>query len=1530
MAIDKITPTRLDRSSDFKLIPSTSMVDALNLIVTEDESGSGGDNVGDLGVLKNVKGNSAIQFHLDLDAILPGEAKIIGSVTDSKLKIVYFFVWHEKPNEHGVWAYDPYGKLPGETFYTNRIRKIHKSGLYKFSQHGFVKGDLIYTSQSRIANTLKKTSEFDKDTILYFTDNVNEPKKINVSAAITAQDGAYNASDKIDFVTACPKTPLYPITFEFNSDSSRSVSNFKSGPGFQFAYQAIYKDGVESAISTYSDIAFSPSILNSGTQLPVNHLYHNRCVLKIPFLGAEISSVRILARELNNPELVIIDQLDWNDNNNEVWNPNTGLYNFYNDRIVKGVSANEVNKQFDNLPRVAQAQAVVDNRLMYGNYLEGFNNLTTECSYTIDYKDREAEMVDFYLTLIPAVSEQQRAYSQEYTGSNPEDSAINKSAGYILEGTDLPSDIAPGTTINVEIKVAPNQNFHIYQAANSYHQSRHKGGFNQYLENDIDYSDPDTYNGSPWGLPDEEGSITEPYGHQSLNASGGRWLKDTVQGSGLVMDAFNALYGIPFSGDNFGVGGAGGSGDTGGINGGEGFGPIAPVWKTELGSESGTQKSVKYGTSAANPLILQGQQLIFSCSFTMGGSAGAGKEAVLSIVADLLGGREPTWGGGVESGFLNINNVQRTFSYDIDLDINNGDQYAEGDAVTKMITAVMEKTDTYNPYATPLGYFVINRAKVTFSLERDQFWRDTTEKHQMLRLVVDEIESRDDDSSIDLVTMVRKMWMDQPWQAITKDYLIDGDFSSFNNIFETTTIHDTHPTQGWHPPLSENVLEDFSYDYDTALNEWWGGGMGVFISGQQEFSLQPSIDGYTQLKKQRFLGYLDFSQGEGLDNFFRFNRNTYSQTTLNQGESEVFPFSLLDGEGGPGGIVGEDGSVAYGSEAEAITGNFASIPMLQEIPPFGYSSVPRRMSTFRTGVAFWLNTGGVPFMGTINTHTSRNLLLQQNVVMAGTPGRSFLPLMQGPNEDESLSNPSTQYWPYSNSGDFNLSFSNKHPQIEVLDSYLFFSISGAVEGGAYNRTFKSSANHDFGIIYYDERGRHGFVNHLKTVYVPGYSQQERGVAAYGRSCINLNIGHAPPDWAYYWKIAYTKNTSVQNFMQYSAGGAFLAPENSASLVQVEKIYVSLNYLQKSPISYVADWGARNPEGGLSMFKKIDGVSQKLRIISSYDLANSRSYFYNYEFDIIDIVLLGNTDNPLASDTDIVNKPWLQGEFVVLKNNPSALNFDYASILNENHYWATNCIVELYTPSRFQEEDERFYYEIGDTYETYRDVGNIYHSGNDEEGGNPSTSVTLYNGDVWWRKIPVNFREYDDGNYPDLIQINEENAANPSSSNFKSYYLETETASDLFKADASLIGRPNLIIEDAVETRREASITYSGKSNPNSSKINYSSFNLTLSNFKDLQQEFGDINYMCNISGDVFVIQSDKCTLVPASKTQFSDVQGGNTVAASKSPLGQERVFAGRSGCDNNPESAVQVGSYVYFAHKTLAKVFRFNPSEGVE
>ena len=807
-----------------------------------------------------------------------------------------------------------------------------------------------------------------------------------------------------------------------------------------------------------------------------------------------------------------------------------------------------------------------------------------------------------------------------------------------------------------------------------------------------------------------------------------------------------------------------------------------------------------------------------------------------------------------------------------------------------------------------------------------------------------------------LLAWLKKQNPGTPWIAISKDFFTGTlDIPAFEAGTTTSTPASTatvNNVQTTFLSAATNTIDDFDYRFfDPA-----------FYDASQVYGYDDSTDVGTvpfqndsynleaNLKLRLQLGYLEFTQTEDIPQFFRYNKDLYSSSVagaIGDGDgSELFQFSLLDGEGGPGGFLPFDTtemSEIDGSESQYFNFTFDSATSVSSVPGRTVLQTAKAQASGGVGNRTWVRFGGPRFLGAIDTKLTpfQWLVDQADVTSYGTDdfkktadkaiGRSYIPLMQGSsfqglkNEDDSVRFPysyprntpdtaNAAVWP------FPMDFSAKQTHIEVQDTLFDFGSEGATSG---DRTFKSSANHDFGIIYYDERGRHGFVNHLKTVYVPGYSQQERGVGNFGKSVINLLLDDTfkPPEWAHYYKLAYTKNTSVQNFIQYSAGGAFTETQDADSLVSDTKIYVSLNYLQESSISYVSDWGARNPQGGLSMFKAIDGVNQKLRVISAYTSENTRDFYYNYEFDIVDVVLLGDSDNPISTTPTL--EPWTQGEFVVLKNNQLANGFDYTSVVDGNSFWNNNCIVELYTPQKSSDDSSQFYYEIGDTY-------NVLNPGTSSRSHSES-NITLDKGDVWWRRVPVNFREYNEGEFQDLIQVTDDlEVANPSKSNFESYYLETETASDLFKADATLIGRPNIIVEDAVETIREASITYSGQSNPNSSKINYSSFNLTLSNFKELQEEFGDINYMCNMEGDVFVIQSDRCTLVPASKTLFSDVQGSSTVAASKSPLGQERVFAGRAGCDNNPESVVQVGAFVYFAHKNLGKVYRFNPSNGVQ
>jgi len=195
--IDKILPKKLDTSMDLKLTPKDSMIDALNVSITDSLS-SGDEGSGDVGVIKNVLGNTAVEGYNDFD-LLPDiyDYRILGTVTDQKTKIVYFFVYSNQNNINSIFAYDPQGRLPKSKTEPagkpNSIRLIMASSRFMFPQDGFVKGDVVHTKRSEFAKYRDIKShmesngywnEMSADAILYFTDGKNEPKKINVYRAL--------------------------------------------------------------------------------------------------------------------------------------------------------------------------------------------------------------------------------------------------------------------------------------------------------------------------------------------------------------------------------------------------------------------------------------------------------------------------------------------------------------------------------------------------------------------------------------------------------------------------------------------------------------------------------------------------------------------------------------------------------------------------------------------------------------------------------------------------------------------------------------------------------------------------------------------------------------------------------------------------------------------------------------------------------------------------------------------------------------------------------------------------------------------------------------------------------------------------------------------------------------------------------------------------------------------------------------------------------------------------------------------------
>lgn len=1382
MPIDKRIPRVLNSDADSKTLDQVSMEDALNLYSGPDNEGFLAGVKSDAGnnILKNIRGNSKVSGSNQL----PAKARLIGSVEDTRLDVTYLFIYAPQAAKQGIWVYDRYGKLPDSA--PNSIKLVYKSEQFNFPQNGFVKADIVYSNA--VATFAEEGPEFDKDTIIYFTDGKNEPRKINAYRALdTGGQNIHPPGDdyaEADFITACPKTPVEPITFSFGFDNSRSTSNFTTAPGFQFAYQYVYIDGMESAISPYSDVAFPPSVVFQGAEPFVNHNNYNVCNLVIPKPGPEIISVKILAKQGATGNFLIIDEIDAEGFD--------GTYRFFNDRIGTGIDQNEVNKQFNSVPKKAVTQAVSSNRLMYGNYTDGFDAVKTQCSAKVVYKEAPESFLTYDVKINPSI---------EPIGSPNFNKG--KSVGFVLDFSGMPSTLPEGAELSLSLTVAPDRNWHVYS-----------------------YSDNQSYQQTrQMGIQTQEGidNINNNVNYQQSNAQ-----TDEQTGSEYLSSAQAKYFG-------------------------QGYGVAANIqqWHTadttiENQGIAGTAVTAGYGTSAANPLILKGGAVSFyakiktteeidNAQFRINA---AFKKALLNL--------------GEEDGFTwdQDEDVQSFDSYNIDVALYSGKRIKQ-DAIRASITNTdpearlicgVKTVDTVNA-APPGGYFIVNKANVKISLKQVDYsnYQFVPETSNHFRLSLDSINNPDIYSCVHATTSDNSVLANTDWIAVSRSDMIE-------------------------------VLNGLSF------SDWLS---SKGLNSSLQFHLTPTTPSNVTNTIARQIGYLK------APNFL-----------LGSGE-----FCLMDGEGGPGGGPSYSAGNEFNSYDFWKLYNQGSVTVNPSYNP-GSGTYSYGSTVFYTGkIGPYVNQSSSAPTGITQSPfaTTLPLLFKIDNAADGYPVYSYV-LPEGINGGEII-NPAKP------------NFKRLQSPAEIVSES--FVISNFDE--LNQRSFKTEANHDFGIVYYDERGRHSFVNPLKTVFVEGYTDAERQEGGgKGRAEIALNLEHDPPPWAYQYKIVYSKNTTVQDFIQYSVGGGYVSQNLDDQEISEanQNIYISLNYLQGHPVSYVSSFGARTPEGGLNFYKFQEG--DKLRVISYFE-GEERKY-EDYEFDVVDLVKLGETDNPLADAPELPD--YLKGDFVVLKNNPAAFGFTYGETLSGVSKWGNNCIIELRTPLKDVDADQRIFYEMSETYDVVIDAdNNLVH---DQE------ELTLKNGDVWFRPVATNVREYENGQYVDLIQQTDGANDAPPQPNFKNVFLETSTATDLFRGDNLGLGRPNFVLKGAKETVREATITYSDPSNPEGKKLNYSSFNASLANFKDLPERFGSIQYLSDKDEFLFVLQEDKVSLVPVNKNILSDASGSNMVIASTEILGKAVFYPGQNGVATDPSSVFDSSQEAYFCNRTVSKVYRWTKQSGVE
>jgi hypothetical protein len=348
------TAGKMNKVVDERLVPNGQYIDALNVRM-------GSTELSEIGTIENTKGNLKITTLVYIDGTpLSDEARTIGAFEDGANETIYWFV-HD-PN----FPVGATGKLD-LIVSMNVLTNILTYHVISIDDSDGVNTTLNFNEQYVITAVNKI------DDLLFFSDDYNAPRVINVKKNYA------NPVANIDQFTnestlVIKKPPVASPELQLTNVSGQQ--NFLTERFICFAYRYRYENNEYSAISQFTEPAFLPdpfefandSFLNNGMQNSFNS-----AIITYNSGGPLVVGIDLLFKEMESNVIKVIEKLDKSELG---LSDNTDYtYNFTNSKIYTVLPESEILRLYDNVPLLAKAQTIMGNRLMYGNYLEGYDLL---------------------------------------------------------------------------------------------------------------------------------------------------------------------------------------------------------------------------------------------------------------------------------------------------------------------------------------------------------------------------------------------------------------------------------------------------------------------------------------------------------------------------------------------------------------------------------------------------------------------------------------------------------------------------------------------------------------------------------------------------------------------------------------------------------------------------------------------------------------------------------------------------------------------------------------------------------------------------------------------------------------------------------------------------------------------------------------------------------------------------------------------------------------------------------------------------
>ena len=385
--------SKMNQDLDDRLIPSGEYREGINIQVSKSEGA-------DVGALQNVLGNKkAVDFRVITGV---NDLVTIGQFTDATNNVIYVFLTnYTDPNP----SFQP-------TYSSSAKNFIYSYNVLNGDTAKLVEGSFLNFSTT---NTVYGVNILEN--LLFWTDNRNQPRKINITSA-TQVPGYYTTEDQISVAKLNPYEPI-ELYREVNSiwettmldktslllpDGVTANPNYDAqyagDPDFledkfvRFSYRYIFDDGEHSIIAPFTQPAFIPKQDGyflvedtnvSGNTEAENAAYRSTIVefmenkvdnillqIPLPTIGSntfndfKITEIEILYKESDQIAVQVVDVIT----QEEIKETTTSVfeYNYQARKPFRTLPNSDIIRVYDKIPVRALGQEIISNRIVYSNF----------------------------------------------------------------------------------------------------------------------------------------------------------------------------------------------------------------------------------------------------------------------------------------------------------------------------------------------------------------------------------------------------------------------------------------------------------------------------------------------------------------------------------------------------------------------------------------------------------------------------------------------------------------------------------------------------------------------------------------------------------------------------------------------------------------------------------------------------------------------------------------------------------------------------------------------------------------------------------------------------------------------------------------------------------------------------------------------------------------------------------------------------------------------------------------------------------